>query len=576
MNKIALNERIAESTVIVESRIISKKSVWDNQHRSIYTLNEVDVYKIFKGKIRQERITIVTEGGIVDGESETVTPSVQFKVDDIGILLLKQSRKEKELSNATQGETVFEVIASSQGFLLYDFAMNSATDVFSRYTNISESLYSTIQALTGNSIQEIKPFSFGRNNKEKNGRLNAGVEITSFTPKSISAGTKSVLTIRGTGFGSMSNRTIFLTDGDSPERGLIAPVPLEYLSWNDTEIRIYVPSRCGTGKVYLYEKQNDVWTPIATSKDTLLVRFARSNDSYSTRNPVNLVNSNRDGGYTWQMSKSFAENTAARQSLELVFDKWRCVSDVNWKLGQLTDVNTSVRDSLNVIHFAPASEFSSGTLGICTSRTLLCGSTTAYVAEADLKFNNTVSWNFSSEKCPPTLHDFQSVALHELGHALQLDHVVDTNEIMHYAIGKGTMRRFPTTNSIEGVKFVLQQSSLSQQCGPSNMLSAAPQVNCQLLLTTDVDQSQEIMQDYAYPMPFSESCTIQFNVEKAAMVKLEIYDALGHKIMQPLESFHNSGNYTTLVSFQGYSKGVYFYRLQIGDRIVSKSIIRGF
>ena len=107
------------------------------------------------------------------------------------------------------------------------------------------------------------------------------------------------------------------------------------------------------------------------------------------------------------------------------------------------------------------------------------------------------------------------------------------------------------------------------------MLAAAPQVNCQLLITTDVDQSQEIMQDYAYPMPFGESCTIQFNVEKAAMVKLEIYDALGRKIMQPLESFHNSGNYTTLVSFQGYSKGVYFYRLQIGNRIVSKSIIRG-
>jgi len=136
VQKVPLHDRIEEANVIVEGKVFDKRSVWNNSRNSIFTLNQVEVFKIFKEhstQIIDDTIIVVTEGGIIDNEVEVVKPSVQLKIHDIGMFLLKNFRKAKEVSQNSAGRVLYEVVAAQQGFIEYNIAQNTARDVFSLY-----------------------------------------------------------------------------------------------------------------------------------------------------------------------------------------------------------------------------------------------------------------------------------------------------------------------------------------------------------------------------------------------------------------------------------------------------------
>ena len=69
--KVSLEDQVASSTLIVEGKVISKKSYWDVNHTHIFTVNEVEVYKVFKGQLLAT-IEVVTPGGVVGYQAEQV------------------------------------------------------------------------------------------------------------------------------------------------------------------------------------------------------------------------------------------------------------------------------------------------------------------------------------------------------------------------------------------------------------------------------------------------------------------------------------------------------------------------
>jgi hypothetical protein len=118
------------------------------------------------------------------------------------------------------------------------------------YSSIDADLFPQIERLTNASLRIIKNVpQFNKSNKES--RLQAVPIITGFSPKSLSAGTKSILTITGSGFGSRINgQLIFFADANKEEGYLIAPIDEEYLLWSDTQIQVYVPESAGTGTIH--------------------------------------------------------------------------------------------------------------------------------------------------------------------------------------------------------------------------------------------------------------------------------------------------------------------------------------
>ena len=57
--EISLEEQVAQSSQIVEGKVIAKQSFWDKNRQNIYTVNTIEVYKIFKGQ-SFETIEVIT------------------------------------------------------------------------------------------------------------------------------------------------------------------------------------------------------------------------------------------------------------------------------------------------------------------------------------------------------------------------------------------------------------------------------------------------------------------------------------------------------------------------------------
>ncbi len=80
----------------------------------------------------------------------------------------------------------------------------------------------------------------------------------------------------------------------------------------------------------------------------------------------------------------------------------------------------------------------SATPGGAVAEAVLSG---GMVAELDIEFDSTYNWNYGPGAPAFSQYDFESVAVHELGHGQQLGHVINSAEIVHYSISNGQTKR---------------------------------------------------------------------------------------------------------------------------------------
>jgi hypothetical protein len=153
---VTLNTRVSNSPLIVEGQVTSKRSFWDDNHSNIYTASKVKVFKVFKGTVNTEFIEIITPGGTVGLQKEVVHPSLELNKDEVGIFMLHEN-----LISTKKNPNIplYKPYASVQGFVKYDLLKNKASSAFDQFNNIEQLLYSSITAITRESITEVSPFS---------------------------------------------------------------------------------------------------------------------------------------------------------------------------------------------------------------------------------------------------------------------------------------------------------------------------------------------------------------------------------------------------------------------------------
>ncbi|QQS36276.1 MAG: T9SS type A sorting domain-containing protein [Ignavibacteriales bacterium] len=76
-----------------------------------------------------------------------------------------------------------------------------------------------------------------------------------------------------------------------------------------------------------------------------------------------------------------------------------------------------------------------------------------------------------------------------------------------------------------------------------------------------------------YPNPFNPVTKIKWSTQKGSRQSLRIYDVLGNEVATLVNEYKPIGDYQVEFDASDLSSGIYFYRLQVGDRSFSRKMI---
>lgn len=318
-------------------------------------------------------------------------------------------------------------------------------------------------------------------------------KITEIIPLSVSAGTDDIITIKGSGFGSTQGTSFveFTNAFEGTTLGVkwIQAYPSDYKSWSDTEIKVRVPSispivafieYAGTGNIKV-----SVGNSTAVSKDVLTVRYAITNYEHNLPTTIpKYITKNRlvgifgqDAGYTL-----YKALPGAVSSFERALCTWIESSNINFTIKDIKvatapppgNLYSKFACKITLTDVFPAGI--TNTTKALTSRDYSPDCTTnniVYITmlrKFDILFRKSSTWFTQKDYDPPSDPtywekniDLESVALHELGHAQQLQHT-NNDDVMFWLIQKP--RRKLGVNDVEGSNYMknLNTSTLAQQC----------------------------------------------------------------------------------------------------------------
>ena len=68
-----------------------------------------------------------------------------------------------------------------------------------------------------------------------------------------------------------------------------------------------------------------------------------------------------------------------------------------------------------------------------------------------------------------------------------------------------------------------------------------------------------------YPNPFNPTTSIRYDISKASLVKIYIYDVLGREVAKLVDEYKDAGRYEAIWYAQNQTTGFYIYKIEAGD-----------
>lgn len=583
-------DRIDGSTTALIGTVSEKISYWDAEGKNIYTLHMVEVNAFIKGyKSGVEQIGFITEGGIVGDKMEKTFPGVNITSgEEVFVLLTSDEHSVDNRTFRIQHPDLEQCrpVCGVQGILKYQ--NGQFIDRIAEAPMSEKELLEKTEQLTGNiakrpdgSTYRARPDLSQPDSPKIMLGLNNGAGTS---PSSYVSGTIEVnneLVISGSGFGTDVGTVIF-SDADAggggdfivPTNGIVSDI----VSWSDSEVRIKIPTEAGTGTV---EVKNVAGSSIGSA--SISVDYGINNvssDFYNWvgphRNRLEMVDMDGAGGYTFEYNNnapsamnSMHGNSAAQDAFERAVETWRCNTGVNFDINDSGTSEGHAGDNGNIIIFQ---SISGGTLGVTTTRysALANGAcsmenTLWYLEEIDIRFNSNLTggftWNYGPGNASGSQFDFESTAVHELGHAHGLGHIVAPGKVMHYTLSNGAEIRSLSADDIAAGAFKVAHSTQSNCIVSPEPMIAVPVIDCALLPV-------ELMNFIAYQMEntvlldwetANEHENDYFTVERSADGKT--YETLGEIAGAGYSSSITSYEFTDRAPFSGIN----YYRLKQTD-----------
>jgi hypothetical protein len=390
------------------------------------------------------------------------------------------------------------------------------------------------------------------------------VFIRSMSPLDIHAGTGEILTIEGFGFGDFFVPG-YLSFRDANKGGMqyFSCPAQSVVSWSDKQIRVKVPAGAGSGPVIVDNGSN-----AATSSTSLNIPWGLIN----TGNPdpvflANAVKKNNNGGYEFFMNNKFFQSTENKLAFERALQTWRCRSLVNFTLKGETEINGTASDEKNVVSWDDQNQLDPGVIGLCYCYYSSCEQGKWYLDELDLLFRENLAWHTGADAPSALNYDFETVALHELGHGQQLSHVNTQNDLMYYSLAKGQARKAPGDFNLEAVDEWFRVSDTWNACSLARM-QRIPASVC-----SDIDFG--FYEPAVYPNPFAEILNMDFFLDSAGQINIQLIDLRGRRILSFSETAETAGKYSYRIDPRNFvvNAGIYLLRIDAPGYSKTQKII---
>lgn len=502
---ISLAQKVNSSAYIVLGKVTDQHTYIDRLTGNVNTLNKLEVTAWLKNHSSIETVYVITLGGVYGNMATHVEPAIQLSSHHEYILMLEEDNRrmdDKAFRSRNPQALQMMVYADMQG-AIPNFN-NSYKGIFDRDSKNERSVMEEIAELTGQPARKPSGTLFQPRVVRESTSTAKENDITGFSPNPTNAGTidpADFLTITGSGFGTTPGTVFFANADDGGATFMASGVASDIISWSDVSITVKVADGAGTGPINVDGAFTSA-SNLTINYDHIAINSAFSGFGVTTRQRYYLRDMNGVGGYSfvYNTTSGFSANAPAVAAFERALSTWRCGTFVNFRTAGTTATGFG-NDNENVIMFDGT--LPAGVLGRATSR--FTGS--AIPASCDLA--NTVwcaeeidfqffpdppapgfTWEYGPATPSGVEYDFESVALHELGHAHGLGHVIAPAQVMHYAIANGAVARTLSANDIAGANAKMSYST-APTCfdpaacgsGPMAALNATNCLTLPLLLT---------------------------------------------------------------------------------------------
>ncbi len=570
-----IEKLISGSEVIVEGEYIEKKSYFTSDKRHIYTLNKIKLFNIHKGNgIDSDYIYVITQGGAVGNKIMKVIPSLQLQEGDKGFFLV--NNKELNLIDFDKNKKVFLLSKDVQGFFKYNKLNGNLTNQVYSFDSPNELRSELISQNSTNLGLFDNETYFIKDDIEKNQFINESTSISSYSPSTVVGGVGMILTINGQGFGSDVGVIAFRQVDDGGQtytNALSSQIQL----WTDTKIEVEVPSSAGSGNFYVQ--------PVGTTSKYYGSNFTVSHgiinvtlswslfrDGTTQALPLvhiggyNSQNNFQDGNYVLNFSNEFNQNSDRVGSFVNGLEEWSCLTGLNYVISENTVSNADTgEDGINKVTFT--NDSSLGYLGIYKPKAT-CSyynyqffryqSAACYINEFDIDINGAAAWDYSAHidgSVNPFRYDSSGTFRHELGHSGGLEHVINTESLMHYSGGRGSDIDKESAEFKDAVNAKLLRD-LDEHMGEGVTKLELSECYLQSLSISDLNLKSQIKY---FPNPFEDYINL-YNPSNEKIESLVIFDLSG-KIVE--EHFFDSNFERFTLETQKIQKGIYFSTLKM-------------
>jgi hypothetical protein len=378
----------------------------------------------------------------------------------------------------------------------------------------------------------------------------------------VTAGTQSVLTISGSGFGAeQGNGKVSFRNADDGGQSFVGlQNGPHYLSWTDSEIQVYVPSAtlynstvAGTGNIRV---TTDNGTSVQSAQE-VTVDYAKSEVTYANDLNQTMLLGMNNGGYQFTMNFDMLDRVGGFGLVEDALMRWVCNTGVNFTLSESpVNVNDWQYDGINLIGMGAAGQLPSYQLGRTVTTFSGCGTGAGIqwnLIEIDILFNPSINWWASLSQPVSGTFDLSTSLIHELGHAHLLQHNTIESSPLYFQLLVGDQRReLLSHSSISGGQLLVGASiENTHTCGKMAHIEG-DNSNCDFSVINGSGEELRAA-EYVYLNPFADAV----NLVVSGSGNYQMFDAAGKMVLQG--SFTGTSH---TIETSVFPVGLYLLKLQ--------------